>query len=522
MKIRYVTFFLIILSVLIFLKLVFSKGDNPHACNIVRINLQTGDPSSLHPHRSTDKNARILVKALFEGLTRIDENGLPALAAAEKMEVSPDQKRYTFTLRPHVWSNGKPVTAYHFEAAWKKALSPNEPCLGAELFYVIKNAKEAKQGRVPVEQIGVKAINADTLIVELENPNPFFTDILANPLFSPLFDAENAVQVVNGPFQMESWKHDSLLKLVKNPLYWDAKQVKLDGIHFSMVKDPDVVLCLFERGEIDWLGNPFQYLSVDALSSRIHAFKSKDIAGTYLIYINTEKIPFTSTKVRKALSYALDRKSFTDHILIGHLPHKSPIPKIFSFLEQDACYPDTCPEIALSLFEAGLRELGLTRTTCPPLVLTYSDIPGQKNLAEEVQQVWQKAFDIPISLEGCEWSIFVNQLDRGQFQMGGLIHSGLNSDPLCFLQMFKEKQNRVNRSNWENEDFKHYLDLAETKTDENERKALLKQAEKILVSEMPVIPIFSQKAMYLTSDRLDGIIMDKCGHVDFKKVFFKS
>ncbi len=528
-KKHYITFSLLTFLTLGLMKAVYQipskESTSSLTRDILRINLQEGNPLTLHPHRAVVKNSRILGNALFERLLRINEKGLPELAAAEKMEISPDQKTYTFTIRPHVWSNGQPVTAYHFESAWKRALSPDEPCSRVDLFYIIKNAKAAKKGGVPMEQIGVHALNEKTFIVELEHPNPFFPDLLTNLIFSPLFDLENAIKVVNGPFQLETWQPDSTLKLMRNPLYWDIDSVKLSGIVFSMVKDPNVALALFEQGEIDWIGNPFSNLPVDILSyNTCHSqpFTYKDVVGTYWITINTEKIPFTSVKIRKALSCALDRKSLTDNVLIAQTPHKSPVPKNVSLLEENDCYLDADPEGALQLFEEGLKELELTRETCPPLLLTYGDVPGYKNLAEVLQQAWQKAFTIPVKLQGYDWNMFIAQLQERKLQLGGCMTYSTCSDPLSILEMFKEKEHPMNCSNWENEQFARCLDLARTKTTEKERNALLKKAEKILLEELPVIPIYSGRFIYMTNDQLEGILLDNCGHVDFRKMYFKN
>ncbi len=343
-------------------------------------------------------------------------------------------------------------------------------------------------------------------------------------IFSPLFDVENALTVVNGPFQLETWQHDSTLTLTRNPLYWDANSVQLSAIIFSMIKNPDVALALFEQGEIDWIGDPFSLLPVDTLSYKRQSqpFTYKDVAGTYWISVNTEKVPFSSLKIRKALSYALDRKSLTDNILIAQIPHKSPLPKNLSLLQENDCYPDADPEVAQQLFEEGLKELGLTRETCPPLLLTYSDIPGQKNLAETLQQVWQKTFTIPVKLQGCDWNTFHAKLQQKQLQMGGCVIFFICSDPLYVLQMFKEKAHSMNFSNWENTRFTECLSLAITKTTEKERNALLKEAEKILVEEMPVIPIYSGRLIYMINDHLKGVFPDNCGCVDFKKMYFNS
>ncbi len=442
-KSHYLVFSFLIL-LLGFMKTFFQtreNGSKPLIQNTLRINLQEGDPHSLHPHKGLVRNSRILGNALFERLVRIDENGLPELAAAEKMEISPDQKTYIFTIRPHLWSNGKPVTAYHFESAWKKALTPNYPCPRVFLFYLIKNAKAANKGKISMEQVGITVFDEKTLVVELEHPNPFFPDLLAHFVFSPLFDLENATTIVNGPFQLEDWQHDSSLKLKRNPLYWDADSIQLSEIVFSMVKDPSAAFALFEKGKIDWIGNPFSGLPADILSHECNRqpFQYKEAAGTYWIHMNTEKVPFTSAKIRKALSYVINRKSLTDNILIAQTPHKSPVPKNLSLLEEADYYSDTDLVTASELFKEGLEELGLTIETCPPLLLTHSHLPGQKTLAEALQQIWQEAFGIPVVLQGCDWKTFIAQMHERQMDLGGSIRFSMCSDPLYVLEMFKKE-----------------------------------------------------------------------------------
>jgi oligopeptide transport system substrate-binding protein len=496
------------------------KMKSPHSGSL-KINLLDGDPPSLHPHFVTDLRGRSLLKNLFEGLTRVNEKDQVEMAGAEKVEVSSDNV-YTFTLRPHTWSNGKPVTAYHYEATWKRALSPHGLCQRADLFYVIKNAREVYQGKVTVDQLGVKALNNRTLVVELAQPAPYFLNLLSTPVFSPLFDDAKEPQIFNGPFVLGSWKRDIVLKFARNPNYWDANKVHLQEIVFSMIKDPAVALSFFDRGETDYIGVPFSELPLEALSSKTYEgrINSKEVARTFWVNINVEKPPMNSTKIRQALSCVLDRESLTDHIFIGQLPHKSPIPKNLSLLTEEEMYQDGDQISALRLFDEGLKELGLTRETCPPLCLIYCDYPGHKSLAEALQQIWQTAFGINVELEGCEWNVFSVRLEERQYQLGGYLCSSWYSDPLHHLEIFKDKNYFMNVCAWENDTYKQILNLAIT-NDEKQRMEQLKKAEKFLLEEMPVIPVFASAHRYMTHDKLSGLVINKSGELDLKTAHFK-
>ncbi len=125
-------------------------------------------------------------KALFEGLTRINPEGVSELAGAEHVEISPCQTIYTFTLRPMLWSNGEKVTAFHFEESWKRALSPKSDCLRSDLFYPIKNAKKVKKGELPLSELGIHALDSQTFVVELEHPTPYFLNLISTLFFCSL------------------------------------------------------------------------------------------------------------------------------------------------------------------------------------------------------------------------------------------------------------------------------------------------------------------------------------------------
>jgi oligopeptide transport system substrate-binding protein len=246
MKPLYIGFLLVALifsGCYFFCKKIGNKGNTVKETSCLRINFQEGDPSSLHPHLGLDLRSHAVETALYEGLVRVDSDGTIIPTGAEKISISPSQKTYTFRLRPMQWSNGEEVTAFHFENAWKKALSPQSICARSDLFYPIKNAEKAKKGEVPVEEIGVQALDSKTLVVELENPAPYFLDLLFSPIFSPLYDDSLEPSVFNGPFIISTWKRKESLELVANPYYWDKENVRLQRIHISLVESVDQRCC---------------------------------------------------------------------------------------------------------------------------------------------------------------------------------------------------------------------------------------------------------------------------------------
>ncbi len=290
--------------------------------NVVRVNLGA-EPTTLDPRKARDLQAMTLARMFFEGLTRVNQDDKAELALAEKVDVSDDGKTYTFTLRAAKWSNGDPVTAGDFVYAWTKALEPHFPADQAFQLYVIKNAKAAKEGKVSLDQVGVKALNEKTLQVELQNPTPYFLEVAALPdlLSFPSKSRKNTdikKIVGNGPFLLKDWRHNDLLRVVKNPTYWDASNVKLKEINLMMVQE-DTELKMFEKGELDWAGSPLSTLPVGALAG----LKKPEISmqGRFLrltfFRTNVESELFEHPLIRKAFAKLIKRSEIVEHVTQG-------------------------------------------------------------------------------------------------------------------------------------------------------------------------------------------------------------
>lgn len=489
---------------------------------ILKLNNQ-GDPTSLNPHLGIDLNCRTLQKALYEGLTRIKE-GQPTLALAEKVDIDPTHTIYTFTLRNTTWSNGEPVFASHFETSWKRALNPTSACLRADLFYPIKNAKKAKKGLISLSEIGVKALDEYTLVVELEHPTPYFLNLLSLPLYSPLYKDETEPTVFNGPFILKEWEHDRSLNLVKNPLYWDQESVQLAEISISLVKDPNTVLLMYEKGEIDWMGSPFTLIPVDVIPQVQDKsyYNSQPVAGVYWLSCNTEAFPLNSPNIRKALSLSLDREQIASNVLFGETPSSRLLPLNMHLAADAASSLKMDLPLARKYFQMGLKELHLTEETFPALVLSHSDIAGQKKLAELLADQWKKNLNLAVEIDATEWNTFFSNLQTRQYQIGGCIWYSVIDDPIYSLEFFKEKTHRCNASQWENVAYKNLLDCADQETDLVKRREYLHQAEQLLLDEMPVIPLFVAHYKYLLREHVKGIYISPMGLVDLKWAYLET
>ena len=478
-----------------------------------------GPLTSLHPHTGIDLQCRIFQKALFEGLTRLNADGKPILAAAQTLDISSSQTTYTFTLRPMQWTNGEPVTAFQFEKTWKGAITPGSACLRSDLFYPIKNAKAAKLGEASLDTVGIYALDAQTLVVELEHPTPYFLDLIATSLFSPLFDDKPIPSVFNGPFYVAQHAPDTKIVLCKNHAYWDAQNVALETVEASFIIDSTTALHLYEKGEIHWGGHPFTPLPLDALPrlEKSSEFHSSPLDGIYWLCVNTELFPLSSPKIRRALSMALNREALAQHVLLGETPTCSLISTGIALLGKE----NHNHKEAKSLFTEGLQDLHLTQETFPPLTLSHNDFPGQKKLAEAIQECWQGVLGIDVQLKNSEWNVFFASLGERQFQIGGCIWYAPFHDPIYYLEFFKEKAHRYNAAQWENAHYQQLLQLADHETDPAVRKEHLAQAERVLLDEMPIIPLYLYHAKYLKASHVQNLEVNPTGHVDFRWAYIK-
>lgn len=504
-----------------------------HRDQILTLNLFS-EPPTLDPAMATDTTSGIILGMLFEGLTKPSADGSPQLAIAESYDLSDDATTYTFHLRQTFWSNGTPTTAHDFEYAWKRSLSPSFPADYAYQLYFIKGAKDAKEGSASLSDVGIHATDAYTLVVELENPTPFFLELLH---LSPYYPLNKAVvelnpnwafeagpdYVSNGPFELQSWSHNNQIVVVRNPHYWDAGQVKLSKIVAMMVEDTNTELALFEKGTIDWAGKPVSMgLPSDSLPSLNASGRLEyhSIAATYFYVFNMDRPPFNNVNIRKAFAYALNRNEIVKNITLSReVPATCIVPAPLT-LQPDECFPDGDNKTAKTFFEKGLKELGLTRNQLPTLTLSYNTGEGHHKIAQAVQQQWHEAFGIEVKLENQEWKVYLDKLNQRDFMIARMSWSADYSDPYSFLDMFKYADGHINYTKWSNPAYTALLDESLHIANKEQRWALLRKAEKMLVDEMPLIPVYFLTNSFLHDPELKGYFLSPIGGIDFRNAYF--
>jgi oligopeptide transport system substrate-binding protein len=477
------------------------------------------EPPSLDARLAADVISASVIRMCSEGLMRADANGKSQFALAETVDISEDQKTYTFHLRESYWADGKPLTAHEFEETWKSILDPASLSQRADALYIIKNARAAKEGTSPLDQIGVRASDDRTLIVELTHPTPYFSDLVASHFFLPV--RSDDYMIGNGPFKITSWRHYNEIVLEKNERYWDAAAVKLSKIHLAILEDHNTELNLFQNGEIDWAGHPLSALPTDALETlkRKGDLKTYPLAATYYYVFNTTTFPFNNVHLRRAFALAMNRQAIVSHVTQGEQTPATGLVPPTMWPEKISYFQDHDVEEARREFKLALEEMGIEASALPPITLIYNTDQSHHKVAQAVQEQWFRAFGIRVGLANKEWKVYLDELTSRQFQVARLGGIAYFNDPICFLDHYRYAIGCNNHSGWCSAEFATLLEKADETTNAEERTAFLRAAEALLIEEMPIAPVYFYTGSYLKKNAVKGVFLSELSDVDFKEAY---
>lgn len=471
-------------------------------------------PATLDPRKGGDFISSTMIGLIFDGLTRCLPDGSVEPALAERVELSEDQKIYTFHLREAFWSDGEPITAYDFEKSWKTVCDPSFPALCSYLFYPILNAEAAIQGLKSPEEVGVRAINRRTLEVELERPTPYFLSLTAFPAFLP-------AGVGNGPYLIEKIQPQAEIILRKNPTFWNQKNIHIEKIHISIVPDENTALQCFERGELDWIGGALSPIPPDALPSQTEHLHYFPMAASTFCTFNTTAYPFHNKHLRKAFSLAINRTEIAEKILPAHqIPALRCIPPALCEGKNRSLIPSFDPEAAREHLQKGLEELG--KQEIGPIVLHFHSGAIDRTLVQALQRQWKEVLGVDVSLEQTDFKMHQDLLHRRSYQIALACWISQHNDPINLLERFKSATPSKNYAGWEDPHFTALIDTAEETSDPAKRIELLLQAEEELMDNMPIAPIYHWSNPTLCHPRVKNMHTTPSGGVLFERCWLDS
>ena len=462
---------------------------------------------SLDPRIGGDDTSTPLIRLLFNGLFRLDTEGIPRPSVAKSHTVSKDKKRYVFKLHKTYWSNGSPVIAYDFEYAWKKILSPNFSTPFAYVFYAIKHAKQAKAGEISLNEVGIVAKNDYTLVVDLEHPEPSFIESTAGTLYSPVNHAldqahpnwasqKNEDFVCNGPFKLKPSRSNYSYELEKNPSFSNQSQVKIDTITITQAHGKTAIE-MFLKKQFDFIRMPTHLIRESTYNRLVDFAVSVPSSRVFWFCLNVNCFPFSHHKLRKAFGHALNRERIKEVFPLFKRPALTPLSDIFTHhLEADFLIQED-EEMAKTLFNEALIEMGLKLEDFPVININVPVSAKRKEMAEILKSDWERIFGIHCTVEVYPWQEFFYQLTNGFFQVSGVTWESWLNDPMYTLNAFKYRNEKINFSNWENNDYQKLLKRANQEINFTKRGEFLAAAEEILIKDVVVLPIFYEMSWHI-------------------------
>lgn len=474
------------------------------------------EPKSLDPAVITGQSDGRLAWNLFEGLTTRDEFGKVVPGVAERWEVSPDGKTYTFHLRNNAkWSNGDPVTAADFLGSWKRILEPATACPYAEILFFIRGAESYNKGELKdFSRVGVKAVDAQTLQVELNDPVLYFPEVVAFTTYLPahLPTVEKYGEqwimprniVCNGPYMLKDWKINDRVELVKNPLYWRADTVAFNRVDALAISNATTALNVYSTGGADLIIDKslIPPMLIKDLRQRPD-FHTYTFLANYFYRFNVTRAPLNKVLVRKALTASINRGEIVERLTrAGELPASSFTPPgLTGYLPPDGISYD--PEQARRwLAEAGYPG----GKNFPRLSILYNKTDLNEQIAVEIQAMWRRELGIFVELRNQEWASYLDSLDHLDYDIARSSWVGDYPDPNTFLGCFISGRGN-NRTGWSNKSYDSLMGEANRQLDPVKRFELFQKAETILVrDEAPIAPIyFFAGIMFYDGNRLGGL-----------------
>ena len=490
------------------------------------------EPTSFDPSIGFDSVSWDPLNNLMEGLVRLDENLEPQPAMAESIDVSPDGLTYTFKLRDAQWTNGDPVTANDFVYGWLHMLNPETASYSAFLATgYIEGAQAYNEGSGTAEGVAIKATDEKTFEVKLMAPFDGFLSMITLPTFFPVnekvatenpqwfADAESFVG--NGPFKLQTWNHEENMTFVKSDTYWDKDAVKLDGIEWAMVNDSNTSYQMYQTGELDITSIPAEL--ADTLLDDPEAI-IYDLAGTHFYRFNVTQEPFTNKKIRQAFAYAINSQEIVDYVVKtgnkvanGFVSYgfKGPDGKDFRDAQGSLINHDAAK--AKQLLEEGLAEEGWTLETMPKVELTYNTSDVLKSVAETIQSQVKQVLGVDLLIQNMEWSVFREDQVALKLQFSRSTFGHDYADPINALENFTTENTAMNRTGWSNAQFDELIAKARQEVDAQQRWNYLLEAERILIDEAPLVPLYFYNGAVLQKSSVTGITRPTVGSIELKK-----
>ena len=488
------------------------------------------EPPEMNSITTTSTGSMNVYRHLMDGLVILDPTDKPIPAIAEKWDISDDNMTYTFHLRKDAkWTNGDNVVAGDFIFAWNQLFTVENGAPYASTWATyVKGAAEMLADGTTAEGVGYKAIDDYTIELNLAVPCDFILQILAFPNFYPMnqkfyeqvgglesYGKDADAFCTNGAFKVDSWAHESEFIVTKNPDYYAASEINLDKITFAMIVDSTTAYNSFVTNEIDMVGltaDQVEQAKAGGFEAQLAAY---DDASCWYLEYGVDKVPaLKNAKVRQALIYAIDAEQFITSIVKNNstVAYSFTPPAVLSgeftkkvgkLMDREGYAADDYAK-AKTLLEEGLKEEGLTAADLKLTIIADDGDVAQKNCAF-FQEQWKTHLGITVEVQQMTYK---NRLERMNNHDFDIVMAGWGpdyNDPMTFMDLWVTGGGN-NHTGWSNADYDALIKKAAEDANPETRTATLIEAEKLLMNEMPIGPIYNRSRDYMTSEKLQGVV----------------
>ena len=500
------------------------------------------EPADLDPQSVSGVPEFHILKALFEGLVMADPKDLsPVPGVAERWEVSPDGLLYTFHLRANAnWSDGQPVTADDFVRSFERILSPALAAPYADMLYALAGAEEYNAGKLKdFSKVGVKALDPKTLQVTLRGPTPYFLLMLnhhawfPSPMrvidkFGSRYSKGNRWTrpgniVSNGPFVLKDWRVNDEIVVVKNEKYWDASKVRLKEVRFYPINSTDVEERAFRAGQLH-VSNSLPPSKIDtyrAAGSSTLRIEPHYSNAYYAVNVDPKKQTnpaLLDLRVRRALTMAVDRESLVKNVIrAGQTPAYSFIPPGPGGYEARKLVSYDPEGARRLLAEAGFPG----GQGVPKISILINTSELLRSIAEAVQQMWKKELGIDVEIVNQEWKVYLAAQNNLDYQICRAGWTADYVDPSTFFDLMRARTGN-NNTGYSNPAFEQRVIDSLSAPDAPARARMLQEAEDMLMTDLPVIPLYFNTRWYLLQPSVKGWYPNFLDDHSLKEVYLEN
>jgi oligopeptide transport system substrate-binding protein len=482
------------------------------------------EPQTLDPHRAEGVPSSNILRDLFEGLIAEAPDGQLIPGAAERWSISEDGKTYTFQLRATArWSNGDPVTAQDFVYGFRRSVDPKTLSQYSSILYPIKNAEAIVNGEQPPNALGVSAPGDLNFVIELNAPAPYLLGLLTHSTTYPVHRVtveefgnrfvRPGNLVSNGAYQLDEWVVQSRIKLVRNDHYWDNADTVIDEIYIYSIENSDAELKRYRASELDITeALPYQQLTWVRENLGDELIVSPYL-GSYFFGFNVTQPPFKdNVKLRTALAMAIDREIVTGKITgAGEIPAYGWVPPVTNYQGQQPEWADWTQEERDTQARRLFLESGYSPANPLEVEILYNTSENHKRLSVAIASMWKQVLGVNTTLVNQEWKVFLEtrkQRETTQVFRSGWI--GDYNDAFSFAQ-YMHSANALNGAGYVSSAYDALVDEAAVELNPAKRAVLMQEAERVLLEDMPIIPIYYYVSKHLVKPWVGGFesnIMD--------------